>query len=194
MPKEGTAVLEPLISSRIRRTLLEHILTHPDERFYLRGLARELSLAVSPVRRELKRLEQLGMLKTYEEANVRFYVVDQTCPLFVQLKQTWGQTQGQKVLLKSDVDRKRPRLSMPLVGALSLTGFLVVVGVTAHLAMTNQRLLSFMREALNAPRAQVTVVESTPRASGEMRSTHWRLLPGAVGVGGLSPGTNEGSY
>ena len=55
-------MLETLISSRIRRALFEYILTHPSERFYLRGLAKSLGLSVSPLRREIKRLEHSGML------------------------------------------------------------------------------------------------------------------------------------
>jgi hypothetical protein len=46
-----------------------------------------LNLSISPLRRELLRLEQLGMLRAYDEANVRFYVVNQTSPTFLQLKQ-----------------------------------------------------------------------------------------------------------
>ena len=80
-------MLESLVSSRIRRTLLEHILLYPANRFYLRGLAKELDLTVSPVRRELKRLEELGVLKAYQEANIRFYIVDQTSPVFLQMRQ-----------------------------------------------------------------------------------------------------------
>ena len=80
-------MFETFVSSRIRRTLLEYILSHPIGRFYLRGLAKELSLAVSPLRRELLRMERLGVLKAYDEANIRFYVVDQTNPQFAQLKQ-----------------------------------------------------------------------------------------------------------
>ena len=78
--------LEPLISSKIRRALLEHFLTHPGERFYLRGLAKTLNLSVSPARRELLRLEHLGVLKAYPEANIRFYVIDPASPLVTQLK------------------------------------------------------------------------------------------------------------
>ena len=84
-------MLEPLVSSRIRRTLLEHLLGHPDDRFYLRGLAKELGLTISPLRRELKRLEDLGVLSAYQEANIRFYVVNQQTPFFQQLKHAVGQ-------------------------------------------------------------------------------------------------------
>ena len=79
-------MLEALVSSRIRRTLLEHLLTHPHGRFYLRGLAKDLGLSVSPLRRELKRLEHTGLLKTFHEANILFYTVNTSSPDFLQLQ------------------------------------------------------------------------------------------------------------
>ncbi|MBI3319782.1 MAG: hypothetical protein HYZ89_04265, partial [Candidatus Omnitrophica bacterium] len=67
--RKGKSMLEMLVSSKIRRTLLRHLLTHPSRRFYLSGLARELNLTISPLRRELKRFEGLGLLKSLKEAN-----------------------------------------------------------------------------------------------------------------------------
>ncbi len=84
--KEGTAVLENLVSSRIRRTLLEHVLQHPQDRFYLRGLAKELHLSITPLRRELKRLECSGMLQVIPEGNMLFYSVNTASPGFIQLR------------------------------------------------------------------------------------------------------------
>jgi len=80
-------MMNSLVSSRIRRTLFGHIVSRPSSRFYLRGIAKELNLTISPLRRELLKLEQAGMLKTSEEGNLRFYQVDQTHPLFLRLKQ-----------------------------------------------------------------------------------------------------------
>ena len=80
-------MLETLVSSKTRRTLFEYLLTHSQDRFYLRGLAKELDLSVSPLRRELKRLERAGMLKAVHEANVVFYMVNPDSPAFLQLKQ-----------------------------------------------------------------------------------------------------------
>lgn len=80
-------MLETLVSSRIRRTLFEYLVNHPQDRFYLRGLAKQLSLSVSPLRRELKRLENSGMLRAVHEANVVFYMVNTTSPEFLQLQQ-----------------------------------------------------------------------------------------------------------
>lgn len=79
-------MLETLVSSRIRRALLEYVLTHPTDRFYLRGLAKQLELSISPLRRELKRLERAGLLTAEQEANILFYTVNVASPLFVQLQ------------------------------------------------------------------------------------------------------------
>ena len=203
-------MFETFVSSRIRRALFEHILSHPAGRFYLRGLAKELSLAVSPVRRELLRLEQLGVLKAYDEANVRFYVVDQTSPQFTQLKQVAASLTvpastvpasernaslvagsvepvvASTVLSHRNVERVRkalaPRFSLPiLVSALSF-GLLIVgvFGLSMYWAVT--------------PKVQVTEREAEPpAASGEMRGARWRVVPG--GMGGFSSGaTREGSH
>ena len=197
-------MFETFVSSRIRRTLLEYILSHETGRFYLRGLAKELSLAVSPLRRELLRMEQLGVLKAYDEANIRFYVVDQTNPQFTQLKQAATAVPASPVpatpvpasasavpvvaatvLSHRNVERIRkalaPRFSLPiLVSALSFGLLLVVFAISRYWAMT--------------PKVQVTVREAgPPAASGEMRGNRWRVVPG--GMGGFSSGTaREGTH
>jgi len=79
-------MLEMLVSSRIRRALLTHLLTHPTDRFYLRGLAKTLELSVTPLRRELKRLERSGMLTALQEGNMLFYTVNANSAAFLQLK------------------------------------------------------------------------------------------------------------
>ena len=79
-------MFETFISSRIRRTLFEHLLSHQTDRFYLRGLARELGLSISPLRRELKRLENSGMLKADQEGNMLFYTVNADSDLLLQLQ------------------------------------------------------------------------------------------------------------
>ena len=197
-------MFETFVSSRIRRALLEHILSHPDGRFYLRGLAKELTLAISPLRRELLRMEQLGVLKAYDEANIRFYVVDQTNPQFAQLKQAATAVPASAVPASTEpvqepvpvvaatvlshrkIERIRkalaPRFSLPiLVSALSV-GLLIVgvFGISRYWAVT--------------PKVQVTEREAgPPPASGEMRGNRWRVVPG--GMGGFSSGTaREGTH
>lgn len=55
-------MLDNFFGSRARVKILKAFLLHPDQVFYLRQLARDLDLQVNSVRRELKNLEDLGLL------------------------------------------------------------------------------------------------------------------------------------
>ena len=89
-------MLETLVSSRIRRTLLECLLQRPTERFYLRGLAKELGLPVSPLHRELKRLQRAGILHAAQVGNMLFYAINPDSQVYLFLKQAGlpGPTRG----------------------------------------------------------------------------------------------------
>ena len=193
-------MLETLVPSKIRRTLLEHLLIHPDQRFYLRGLAKALALPISPLRRELLRLEQLGLLRAYNEANVRFYVVDQAHPLFTQLKQAAALPAGRQgmpasgaaspdpvgvstVLSAHKIERIRRALRPPIPWPM-VAGAVGLGGLILYLVVANQRLLFITHQAVSLPVPPVVTVLTHPRPSaqvGEMRSTRWHLLPGVVG-------------
>lgn len=210
-------MLEALISSRIRRALVEHFLTHPRERFYLRGLAKELNLSMSPARRELIRLEQMGVLTAYPEANIRFYVLNTASSLVSQLTRSAGPPDSSvatatltadpvgpttaspewpvaaSVLTHAKVERMRRALKPPSpwlvsAGAAVMTLSMLAVAVASYREITASR--SMAREAARVPRTQVTVIEQPIRpsgasASGQMRSSRWRIVPG--GLGAFSP-------
>ncbi|MBN1587461.1 MAG: winged helix-turn-helix transcriptional regulator [Candidatus Omnitrophica bacterium] len=78
-------LLEALFSSKVRVKLLKHILNHPTQKFYLRGLERELNESATPLRRELLRLEKTGLLYTEDEANVKYYVLNRQMPHYEAL-------------------------------------------------------------------------------------------------------------
>jgi hypothetical protein len=162
-------------------------------------LAKELGIAISPLRRELIRLEELGVLKAFQEANIRFYIVDQTCPSFLQLKQALGGPTDAPV---EQMRRgARPRLALSsMVSALSLSIVLVVgVALVAYQAIVNRQLLSLTREAVAKPQTPASVAQPASDVSslpvlqgGEMRSARWRLLPGTIG--GFGSGAGAESY
>ena len=201
--------LESLVSSKIRRALLEHILAHPAERFYLRGLAKELNLAVSPLRRELKRLERLGVFKTIQEGNLLFYQVQTSHPYFLQLKQAASaapSTPAQPTPATIDLPerphptpREVPRTRVGgvrwfrSVRVAAIAGSIVVlIGLMGYVVVMNQRLMVLASQLAQRPGAQVTVVESRPAVSGQMQGGRWRVLPGAMG--GFNAGANEDAY
>ena len=191
-------MLEALVSSKIRRALLEYILTHTTGRFYLRGLAKQLGLAVSPLRRELKRLERSGMLTTTPEANILFYIVNTASPAFLELK-------GVGVVA---VEAHSPTarawqapLRGPILVGVTVAGLILVLLVTSvsYLAMMNQHLMSQASRPLAVRKAEITVVvppapammmggPGQNAASGTMRGGHWQIVPG--GFGGFSSGSS----
>ena len=98
-------MLETLVAPRIRRALFEYLLTHPDDRFYLRGLAKSLGLSVSPLRRELKRLEHAGILTAAQEGNILFYSVNTASQAFLQLQHAGQPTEAPSVSLEAQGSR-----------------------------------------------------------------------------------------
>ena len=197
-------MLETLISSRIRRTLLEYILAHPTERFYLRGIAKSLALSVSPLRRELKRLEQSGVLHAVPEGNMLFYEVDTSSPTFLQLKHAnerpEAPSEAPVVIPVGVVAAPRPSSWQgPLPGpvlagaaAVGLTLVLLIAGLV-YLNMTQERLVTQTSRALAVNKPEVTVVvPDGGTASGVMRGSRWQILPG--GFGGFSSGASKESY
>jgi len=211
-------MLETLISSRIRRTLFEYLLTHPTQYFYLRGLAKDLNLSISPLRRELVRLEQAGVLAVVEEANIRFYRVNTESPVYRQLRQAFQPSPSpipQLVAVPAPIqfpesseppgqpapapfpqpDRLRSPLQGPALVGAAVVGIVLMLIVASlfYINVTNDRLASTVRRALTTQKAEVTVVAPAPAsASGVMRGSRWHLVPG--GFGGFSSGASNESY
>lgn len=59
-------MLNKLFGSKARVKILKIFLTKPDEKFYIRQLARDLKLQVNSVKRELENLEAFGLLSSAE--------------------------------------------------------------------------------------------------------------------------------
>lgn len=55
-------MLSNLFGSKTRVKILKLFLTHPDDKFYIRQISRDLKLQLNSVRRELDNLEKFGLL------------------------------------------------------------------------------------------------------------------------------------
>ncbi len=66
-------MIEKIITSKTRVKLLNLFLAHIDDRYYLRELERKLDESLSPLRRQLIKLEKMGILIAEEEANLKYY-------------------------------------------------------------------------------------------------------------------------
>jgi len=87
-------MLKQLFSSRVRVKLLTIFLTNPDARFYTRELSRLLDESPYAVQRELRRLKSVGLLEVEPEANIKYYAVDKSCPIYPELKSIVLKTTG----------------------------------------------------------------------------------------------------
>lgn len=192
-------MLEALVSSKIRRALLEYVLTHPTEPFYLRGLAKELQLSVSPLRRELKRLEQSGMLSARQEGNMLFYTLNQQSPAYQQMQHEVqqlaphqaGATVAQAAAVMppvtiepagDPVPAMRQPLSATALLGVSVVGLAMVLTVAGlfYARMTNQHSMGQMIRGLVTDARQPAPAVT----SGVMQSGRWRVMPGGVGAFG----------
>jgi hypothetical protein len=207
-------MLETLVSSRIRRALLEHILTRPSDRFYLRGLAKELNLSISPLRRELKRLEHSGVLSAVQEGNMLFYTVNTDSPTFLQLRQAAEapspiapRQEGAGQLVSSPAAQAvraaglfwSSPLSQPaLIGAAGVgMALLLIIGGLFYLSMTHERLVTQAARALASRKPEMTVVVPPAQASSSsnvMRGSRWQIVPGGFGGFSAGSGSSQESY
>jgi predicted nucleotidyltransferase len=79
-------MLEYLITSRTKRSLLKLFFTNPDRTFYVREIARLTGEPVNAVRRELDYLSKAGLLKSSTRGNQKYYSVITEFPLYAELK------------------------------------------------------------------------------------------------------------
>lgn len=78
-------VIEQLITSRARVKVLGQLLLHPDEEYYCAQLQRLLHLQLGSVHRELKLLEDAGVIVSRRVGRTIVYRANRECPIFPEL-------------------------------------------------------------------------------------------------------------
>lgn len=182
-------MFESLVSSRIRRALLEYLLSHPNDQFYLRGLSKDLRLSVSPLRRELKRLERSGMLKAVPEGNMLFYTVNTGSSAFLQIS-SLGTRGPEQMPPASSLPPAVP--SQPAVPIVRYRRASLATGVFAGAAALLLAGLVYVGSS-RQHKTQITLIMPRASASGAMKGARWRVVPGSFG-GGFSSDTSAESY
>ena len=87
-------MLARLFSSQTRVALLRLFFTHPEERYYVRQIARLLHRDISGIKRELDNLEKAGLLTSDKVGNLRYYTVSKTAAIYSELKSIVAKTVG----------------------------------------------------------------------------------------------------
>ena len=92
-------MIEKIVTSKTRVKLLELYLTHIDDRYYLRELERLLNESLSPLRRQLLKLQNMGILTVEHEASLKYYRLNKN---FVGIEEL------RKLVLRPSKDIKEP--------------------------------------------------------------------------------------
>lgn len=80
-------VLKRLISSRVRVQLLAIFLLRPDEAYHIRALASEVEAQYNAVWKELRNLEEAGLLQSESTAGRKVYRLNPDFPILSELRQ-----------------------------------------------------------------------------------------------------------
>ncbi|MFC1621578.1 winged helix-turn-helix domain-containing protein [Candidatus Omnitrophota bacterium] len=186
-------MIEKIITSKIRVKLLKLFLSHIDDRYYLRELERKLEESLSPLRRQLLKLEKMGILKTEYEANLKYYRLNKE---FDGMEELRGLVLGQPVVERvveakpqpvptpvvevSPPPTNRIKYDMAVLSVISFFILAVAVFVLYTGAKSARQVANFVSEK---PIAEATRPD-------EMVSRRWKLFPGNVPV--LSSGETGG--
>lgn len=89
----GSRLVE-LLFSGYRRQILALLLLRPDERYYVREIARLTGIGPGSLHRELKQLHDAGLLLREEAGNQVRYFANLDCPIFDELASIFRKTSG----------------------------------------------------------------------------------------------------
>ena len=79
-------MLEKLFTSGIRADIMSLLFNNPDEKFYVREIARLINKNPSGVKRELDKLEKMDLVISEKEGNLKYFIVNKNSSLFPELK------------------------------------------------------------------------------------------------------------
>ena len=69
-------MLKKLFISSVRINVLKVLLTHPNDQYHIRAIVRKVGAEINAVRRELSRLEDIGLLVKRRSSNRIYYRVN----------------------------------------------------------------------------------------------------------------------
>lgn len=130
-------MLEKLFTSGIRADIMSLLFNNPEEKFYVREIARLINKNPSGVKRELDKLGKMDLVLTEKEGNLKYSKVNKNSPLFPELKGLIAKSLGLPGALKSVLTASDAKLAFicgPYVNNVNLPSLdLFVVSDSNHL-------------------------------------------------------------
>ena len=97
---DSEEILTRLFGSASRARILQFLLSHAGRAFYQREIMFETGLTLHPAQRELKNLNDLGIIKRRETIDKVYYEIDPLSPLFKPLCEICESAQNQNGVSK----------------------------------------------------------------------------------------------
>jgi len=79
-------MLQSLIASRTRQTLLKAFFESPDTEYYTRQLAGIYNISVGSLHRELQKLSTSGILNARKIGNIKLFSINKQNPIYEEIK------------------------------------------------------------------------------------------------------------
>lgn len=108
-------MLDMLITSRARLELLKVLLLRGDGRYYLRELVKLTRLPQGSVQRELRNLEQAGLVVRERSGRQVYFQINRRCIIFPELKAMFIKTVGLADVLKASLAGLSDRIDAAFV-------------------------------------------------------------------------------
>src|SRR4030042_324190 len=96
-------MLQSLISSKTRQTLLKAFFEAPDTELYTRQLASKYHISVGTLHRELQKLSASGILKSRKIGNIKLFSLNKQNPIYEEIKNIISKTEGEIKLIKNTI-------------------------------------------------------------------------------------------
>jgi len=97
--------IEKIFGSRIRAKILGWLFTHPAESFFVRQIALILKEDPTNLSREMANLEELVILRSRRNGNLKHFQTNQECPFFEELKGLVLKTTGVAGQIRASLER-----------------------------------------------------------------------------------------
>ena len=85
-------MLTNLFKSKVRIELLNMFFSNPDRAFYVRQIEKITGEDYRNISRELRNLEEIGLLKNRKEGNLKYFTLNKKFLLFEELKSIFLKT------------------------------------------------------------------------------------------------------
>ncbi|MDP8297162.1 MAG: nucleotidyltransferase domain-containing protein [Candidatus Orphnella occulta] len=110
-------MLKQLLGSRTRISVLKLFVFNPDKEYYIREIERLTNEPFDPLRMELHRLKNIGLLKSRTSGRQKYYSMNSNHTLFPDIKSIILKTVGIGDLFKSAFQKKNDIVSAFIYGS-----------------------------------------------------------------------------